>query len=258
VSEQEASTGGGDLQFDHVEQPSGPSIPGRVAVDCAECRESLRTEYFTINDRPVCNRCKATIERLAEPPRGAEPLMRAALFGLGAGIAGAAVYYAVLAIAHLEIGIIAILIGYMVGGGVRRGARGRGGRRFQIVAVALTYFSVASAYVPLAIQEAISRQQTKTVGTTNAAQPVTASVTIAPAQPSRRPSVAGMAVAVVLLVGFALSLPALVVIGGLPTSLISGLIIFFGLRQAWRMTAAPVFVVYGPYRVGGAAGEAGV
>jgi len=56
--------------------------------------------------------------------KGAGKLIRAGVFGLGAAIAGAAIYYAVMAIADLEIGIVAILIGYMVGYAVRKGAAG--------------------------------------------------------------------------------------------------------------------------------------
>ena len=66
------------------------------------------------------------------------PLAIAAIFGLGAALAGAAIYYAVIAITHFEIGLVAILIGYMVGYAVRKGAGGRGGLRFQILAALLT------------------------------------------------------------------------------------------------------------------------
>ena len=68
----------------------------------------------------------------------------------------AAIYFAVIALAHLEIGIVAILIGYMVGYAIRKGARGRGGLRFQVMAVALTYLSVAIAYTPLAVKQVIT------------------------------------------------------------------------------------------------------
>ena len=92
------------------------------------------------------------MELAAETPRGALPLLVAGACGLGAGIVGAIIYYSVIAIAHVEIGIVAILIGYMVGAAVRKGARGGGGRRYQILAVALTYFSVGLAYSPLAFK----------------------------------------------------------------------------------------------------------
>ena len=95
----------------------------------------------------------------AETPRGIIPFITAGVFGLGAGVVGAGIYYAVIAIANLEIGIVAILIGYMVGYAVRKGAGGRGGRRFQVLAVALTYASVALAYTPLAFNQAADDRQ---------------------------------------------------------------------------------------------------
>jgi hypothetical protein len=52
---------------------------------------------------------------------------------------------------------------------------------------------------------------------------------------------------------FVLTLPVLVVWGSLPSGLISAFIIFIGLRQSWKMTAAPRIQVLGPFRVGSAA-----
>ena len=70
---------------------------------------------------PCCARCRDAVEAAAETPRDAGALITAGLFGVGAAVAGAVLYYAVMAIAHLEIGIVAILIGYMVGYAVRKG-----------------------------------------------------------------------------------------------------------------------------------------
>jgi len=112
------------------------------------------TQYYHVNDKPVCESCRGVVMSAAATPRTTGPLIRGGIFGLGAAIAGAAIYYAVIAIANLEIGIVAILIGYMVGYAVRKGAGGRGGRRFQILAVVLTYWSVGLAYAPLAFKQA--------------------------------------------------------------------------------------------------------
>ena len=233
------------LQFDHVVAESPTADSSRPVVTCAGCKSSIDTEYFDVNGNVVCGRCRTAIEAAAETPKGIAPLAIAGLFGLVAGIAGAVVYYAVIAIAHLEIGIIAILIGYMVGYAVRRGAGGRGGLRFQILAVALTYASVALAYTPLAVKQAMdSRLDARNASTT------TAQGGGAPgsrtAAPSRRP---GPLVAIVLLALIA-ALPVLVVIGSFPSGLISAFIILIGMRQAWRMTGAPRLQILGPYRVG--------
>jgi len=182
----------------------------------------------------------------AQTPRGIVPMLVAAAFGLGAGIVGAAIYFAVIAIAHLEIGIVAILIGYMVGYSVRRGARGRGGLRFQILAAALTYFSVALAYAPLAIQQAMNEKPAQVATQADG----TASTQAVTPEAPKRPSGARALLSVVLLSGLIVALPVLVVIGSFPSGLISAFIIAIGMRQAWRMTGAPVVTVAGPYRVG--------
>ena len=86
------------------------------------------------------------------------PFAKATIFGLVAAILGAALYYAVIAITNFEIGIVAIAIGYMVGFAVRKGAGG-GGRRFQVIAVLLTYWAVGLAYMPLVLRDASRREQ---------------------------------------------------------------------------------------------------
>jgi hypothetical protein len=257
-----APAGETGLQFDQVTQPGDSTVRQQLAVECANCHEPIRTVYFTVNSQTVCDRCRSLIERLAEVPSGLGPFARAGLFGFGAGVAGAAVYYAVLAIAHLEIGIVAILIGYMVGAGVRKGARGHGGIRFQFLAIALTYASIALAYAPIAIAAAIAQNQrpAATASAPGAAQQPGSTAAAAPrrAQPPPPPSLGGLLFGLAFLFAFVLALPVLVIIGSLPSGLLTALIISVGLRQAWRMTAAPLIDVYGPYRVGGAPGEVAV
>ena len=143
-----------DLQFDRVETThSGGASAATLGVSCVVCGKSVGAEYYTANGQPVCAACRDVVTAAATTPRSAGPIVLAGVFGLGAAIAGAAIYYAVIAIANLEIGIVAILIGYMVGWAVRKGAGGRGGRRFQILAIALTYWAVGLAYTPLVFKD---------------------------------------------------------------------------------------------------------
>jgi hypothetical protein len=199
-------------QFDRaIVDAHAPGTATGGGVVCAGCRAAIDREYFHVNGHIACAGCRAAVGTTASTPVGAAPFLVAAAFGAGGGIAGAAIYYAVMALAHLEIGLVAILIGYMVGYSVRKGARGRGGLRLQILAAALTYLSVALAYAPLAVGQATLSART---------------------------------VALVAL------LPLLVIASSIPTGLISAVIIFIGMRQAWRMTAAPPLTILGPYRVG--------
>jgi hypothetical protein len=131
----------------------------------------------------------------------------------------------------------------MVGYAVRKGAGGRGGLRFQILAVALTYLSVAFAYTPVVMKQVVTANRTATQATTAAAAGA-----VAPAPP--KPGAVRVIVSFAVLLAFLVSLPVAVVFGSFPSGLISAIIILVGMRQAWRMTGAPTFDVLGPYRVG--------
>src|SRR3954468_5752664 len=147
------------LQFDRaVASPAAAAVAHDRGVVCAACQTSIPTEYFDLGGRAVCDRCRQRLELAAETPRGALPLLAAGACGLGAGIVGAIIYYSVIAIAHVEIGLVAILIGYMVGYAVRRGAGGRGGLRVQILAIALPSASVGLAYAPFELKAVRDRQ----------------------------------------------------------------------------------------------------
>ena len=246
------------LQFDRV-GTADADAPGAESpsVTCSVCQAPVRTEYYDVNASAVCAPCRVKVEAEAEIPRGIVPMAAASALGFGAAIVGAIIYYAVIAIASLEIGIIAILTGYMVGYAVRKGAGGRGGLRFQVLAVALTYFSVALAYTPLAVKGAMAAndqlQQSASNTPGGQAAPGTTAPSGAPPAPATAaavPTAGGALIAVVLLFGLMLALPVLVVAGSFPSGLISALIIFIGMRQAWVMTRAHVITVLGPYRVG--------
>jgi hypothetical protein len=229
-----------DLQFDTAvpNAPTGLSLHSSSGVTCAQCQNTLTEEYYDVNSVSVCERCRVAIEQMTAPVTAWGPLLRAAIFGFGAAVAGAILYYGVIAIANLEIGIVAIAIGYMVGYAIRRATGGRGGRRLQILAVVLTYWSVGLAYTPLAFKELAKSDQ----GTT-ASQETTS-------EPEGAPTGPQLVIALVLVVALTIVLPVMVVFGSLPGGLISAVIIGFGMLQAWRMTAAPTLVVSGPYRIG--------
>jgi hypothetical protein len=231
-----------DLQFDRAVSSHPPSSTDGLAVTCAACHAAVTDSYYDVNGHTVCSTCRTAAEAAAETPRGVGPFAIAAACGFFAALAGALIYYAVLAIANLEIGIVAILIGYMVGYSVRKGARG-GGRRFQILAVVLTYAAVALAYTPIIIRGVIDAQ--------NKSRNEQRADAVGEQAPTSVKPVAGV-VGILVLFGFAAALPVLVIFNSFPSGLISAFIIFIGLRQAWKMTAAPHVQVLGPYRVGSA------
>jgi hypothetical protein len=236
------------LQFDHVTPAStATSTPG---VTCENCHTPIDTEYFQVNAHLVCTECKGLIEAAIETPTGVAPLVLGGLFGLGAGIVGAAIYYAVIALANLEIGIVAILIGYMVGYAVRKGAGNRGGLRFQILAVTLTYLAVAFAYTPLAIGGARAKSRPGAAATTSATAVATPAAAETPAPGAQPRPVRSVWVWLLIVAGLIAALPVLVIVGSFPSGVITAIIIFIGMRQAWRMTGRPAPDILGPFRVG--------
>jgi hypothetical protein len=252
------------LQFDRVQ--TGTTNAGTAApsgVVCQSCGAAIRTSYFSLGEASICGLCRANFEEAVEKSRSWSTFFKASLFGLVASIVGAIIYYGVIAITNLEIGLVAILIGYMVGFAVRRGALGFGGLRYQILGVALTYLAVSLAYVPLVFQSAHGE------GTPEDPIVVHASPDIPPPEPGAtleitavkspltddaegdaKPVTPGEAVkALGALAVLFLGLPIIAIVYSMPSGLISALIIGFGLRQAWRMTAGIPLEVTGPYRV---------
>jgi hypothetical protein len=209
-----------ELQFDRVETGMpGDASSATPVVACTLCRKSVGAQYYHVNGKPFCENCRHILISATATPRTIAPLIRAAVFGLGGALGGAGVYYAVARVSGAEIGLVAIVTGYMVGYCVHKGAGGRGGRRFQILAVLLTYWSVGLAYAALA-SRLLSVSDAVTVLTHGA----------------------------VLLLAF--MLPVLSIVRSMPFGLLSALIIAIGLRQAWSMTAAPKLAISGPYKVG--------
>jgi hypothetical protein len=260
-----------ELQFDRVETVATPgaTAPGVAAptVTCAVCGRSIGSQYYHANDKPVCASCRDVLLASTVTPRAAGTLIKAGLFGLGAAIAGAAIYYGVIAITNFEIGLVAILIGYMVGYSVRKGAGGRGGRRFQVLALVLTYWSVGLAYTPLAFKQFTRGEKSAEMlaDSTNAglAAPDSAEAPIV-AENSRGASDADSAttepdgplagrsllLGLGMLFVFVFALPVMYIVGSFPGGILSALIIAIGLHQAWSMTGPHKFQISGPYRVG--------
>jgi hypothetical protein len=240
-----------DLQFDRVSRPGNGVLAGTAAATCSACKRPITDAYFDVNGHTFCARCRVIVQQAAETPAGAGLLLKSALFGFGAAIVGAIIYYSVIAFLHLEIGIVAILTGYMVGYAMKKATGNRGGRRFQILAVVLTYLSIAMAYTPLAFSE-LNKADQKTQGAVVSGAGGT--TTAAPATENADEKLTGgsLLVGLTFLVGLCAALPILSIVSSMPGGLLSALIMFFGLQQAWKMTAAPKFVVSGPYRISSA------
>src|SRR5690348_16755831 len=132
-----------ELQFDRAEfEQPGTGGP------CAACRTLIAAPYFRVNGQSVCAGCCAQLRAARERTTPGRRLLAASGWGLGAAIVGACLSYGVVAATDSTWGIIGIVVGVMVGLGVRRGAQHRGGAGYQALAMVLTYFSIALSYAP--------------------------------------------------------------------------------------------------------------
>ena len=138
-----------DLQFDKAEF-AGPGA--ETPAVCFACQEALTAPYFQVNGEPFCETCTHGAQQALGGTPGPDGFAKAIVGGIGGGIAGAMLYYLVLALSGYEVGLVAIAVGFLVGKGVRWGTGGRGGRVYQVMAVGLTYIAIVSTYVPMVVR----------------------------------------------------------------------------------------------------------
>ncbi len=135
----------GDLQFDRADFGEQQPV---AAVDCTACEQPIAGAYYEINGQVVCEPCQARFLELRTGGSAVGRMSRAAVFGTVAAAAGAGIYYGISALTGYEFGLIAIVVGFMVGFAVNFGAHQRGGWFYQLLAVGLTYLSIVSTYIP--------------------------------------------------------------------------------------------------------------
>lgn len=251
-----------DLNFDRAESASGGA--GAAPNQCANCGRPLGEKYFTANGAPICATCRGKLEHAVAPVGASGTLVKALVWGFGASIVGAIIYYSVMRFLNLEIGLVAILTGWMVGKSMSAATAGRGGRLLQVSAGLLTYVSVAMAYFPFAMQQmndldSAASAVTSADSTGAASAPLfdttdaALGIDVATDGPVQMSPIVGL----VILLGFAFALPILAILGSLPGGLISAAIIGFGIMQAWQLTGAPKLVFEGPFWLAGGSSGGG-
>jgi hypothetical protein len=230
-----------DLQFQHAEPIAEASSSEGSAAVCVVCKQPVVGSYYHAQGQQVL--CVLCAERIRAGLQAAPPmsLMRAALYGGGAALAGCALYAAVAILLHAEIGLIAILVGWMVGKAIRHASNGHGGRRQQILAVLLTYFAITTSYVPVIYyryhQRSVEQQR-------RAQTPDAPASNDAPTRTRPRMSFGAVALFYLLLTAVA---PFLSLTSGV-SAWISLFIIYIGLQYAWKLTARREIVLTGPYQ----------
>jgi len=221
-------------------------VPNKASMTCGVCARPISGSYFQIKGTPVCAACTEKIR--AQIPRDSHAAFgRAVACGiLGAG-AGFALYVIFALATGLIIGYVSLAVGFIVGKAMHMGSRGAGGLRYQVVAVLLTYVAVSMSAVPIAIYQARQHHRAETQAaqsSTQSAQPA-APPAEAGAPPHVRMS-AGRMIAVLAWLGIAS--PILDLRDPL-NGLIGLVILFVGMRFAWKFTAARKLNLSGPYTV---------
>jgi hypothetical protein len=79
-------------------------------------------------------------------------VMKATALGSVAAMVGAALYYAFVRLTHINLGLVAVVLGLMVGGAIRKGSGNRGGKFYQLLAVFLAYSAIVGMDAPLVIE----------------------------------------------------------------------------------------------------------
>lgn len=223
-----------ELQLDRAE------FDAQHSTTCGACATPLTTEYYEANGVTVCRACCESLRAVGTTGTSLTRALRAIGAGLAAALAGSFLYYAILAISGYEFGLIAIIVGMAVGKAVNWGSYGRGGWRYQTMAIAFTYVAIVSSYVPLIFAE---------VGKQPVAAEASAQAGEKPAsqQPESEPpmTAAGALAALVIFTGLVLALPFLAGV----ENVIGLIIIGIGLYEAWKFNRKPQLTITGPHAI---------
>ncbi len=153
----------------------------------------------------------------------------------------------------IRLGYIALAVGWLVGMAIKKGSNGIGGRRYQIAAVALTYAAVSLSAIPVGIYYLLKEKNPVQIShapssssAPNATEPGSASPQDdSPASGQRSTPSLTSATGALLFAG--LASPFLELAEGV-SGLIGLVIIFVGIRIAWKMTGAPRLDILGPFQ----------
>ena len=222
-----------DLQFQKAEFVSPVQ-----ELHCIFCKGGIADTYYQVAGAVACPACAEQRRLFQQSPERQGTFLKATLYGVGAAVAGSALY-ALVSLTGFQFSIVAILVGVMVGKAIRHVTGARSSRRYQLLAVFLTYGAITTSYLP-SIIAASAKQRTKVQAADNAAPqpPPPAQRTFHPVRFVR---------ALALLAAFTLVIPFVVLFDSPASGLLNLFIIGIGLLQAWRLTRPVIAPILGPY-----------
>jgi hypothetical protein len=251
-------------------------------MSCSECHATMRDRYFALNERPICAKCWPAFAARIERGRGPGAFQRAFLHGLVVALIGAAVLGTlVLFIPFVRI-VVVIGVGHFVGKRIMAAVGGYSDRRYQWLAVGLTYFAIGLGSLVPAIKAAseladqhramaaeMQRKATAEELDAFTAEQAGAEAAVAstdgqggaegsaaaeeaPAPPERAPRQRPNSFRLGDLLGSLVLLPLVAMLPfGLTAAAVGLLTFIYALREAWRQTDAQGLVLdlRGPFRV---------
>ena len=114
----------------------------------------MRTQYFALNERPICAKCRPQFAKMIARGVGSAAMRRAVTQGLLITLLGAAALaVGVIIFPFLRLPIV-VGIGWFMGKRIMASVDGYGGRRYQYLAVGLTYVAILLGSLVPAIKRA--------------------------------------------------------------------------------------------------------
>jgi hypothetical protein len=223
---------------------------------CKSCNQAIAGQYYRVNGSLACARCVDQLKTQI-PKDTHAAFVRGLTFGFGGAILGLILYSGFSIITGIEIGYVALAVGWIIAKAIKMGSRGIGGRRYQIAAVAFTYAAVSMAAIPIYFSQVNkeelrkpSHTQTAPSPNPDAASPSQESSPSTATTPSDQPSEDKPKVnflkALGLLALLGLASPFLELENPLNGAL--GLIILLvGMNIAWKLAAGPKIEILGPF-----------
>src|SRR5438445_10785128 len=115
----------------------------------------------------ACEKCTRQLQAQATTDTHAT-YVRGILFGVGGAIAGLILYSAFSIITEVQLGFVALAVGWLIATAIKKGSNGVGGRRYQITAVALTYATVSLSAITIGISYLMKEKEPAVASSANA------------------------------------------------------------------------------------------
>jgi len=135
-----------------VDQPA-PAPDAALYMSCSECHAPMREKYFSMNERPICAKCCPKFARRIKRTDGAGAIWRVGLQGALVALVGAVALVVVITLFPPARIFLLIPIGYYIGKRMMGSLDGYSTRRYQYLAVGLTYLCFLIGFTIPAVRE---------------------------------------------------------------------------------------------------------